>query len=246
MMPNFQFVLNQQFQQGCFLAQQAVMAEQMSNVPGAIQCYDQAIGLIANTIGMASQSGIPVLDNVFFVYGYCHFNSGRLKAALGWGQYTPMHLMQALQALNQAITINPNFFQYHSAAGVVLVAQGAIPAAVQAFERAVQLNPADAWSQWMISSLYSAQGNVVQANRYYAAAAQVQSNLPPPQVYAFSAPAAASQDSRVHESKHDWFDLINNALKLGNSIAGVFEQASGGMQSSGWNMQGSGGDWPSS
>src|ERR1035437_4143719 len=117
MMPDALGALNQQFQQGCYVAQQAAMAEQMGNVFAACQLYDQAIGLIANTIGMATQYGIPVTDNVFFSVAYYHFNAARLKAAAGWPQAVPAHLNFALQAVSQAIAINPNVYLYHSGAG---------------------------------------------------------------------------------------------------------------------------------
>ena len=58
MTPNIQFALNQQFQQGCYFAQQAAMAEQMGNLAGACQCYDQAIAIIGNTMATASQSAM--------------------------------------------------------------------------------------------------------------------------------------------------------------------------------------------
>lgn len=132
MMPN-QFTLNQQFEQGVYLAQQAMMAEQMGNLPAAATCFDQAIALIGNTIAMATQSGIPVLDNVYFCYAFCSFNAARVKAALGMPQAAPLHLGQAFQAMEQALAMNPGFFAYHSAFAVVLLAQGNVPAAVQEF-----------------------------------------------------------------------------------------------------------------
>lgn len=242
MMPNLQLALNQQFQQGCYFAQQAMMAEQTGNLMAAGQCYDQAIATIANTMNMASQSGIPILDNVFFSFSVCHFNAARVKAVAGWPQAAPMHLGQALQALNQAIAINPNFFQYHSAAGVVLLAQGNIGEALKAFQRAVQLNPSDSWSQWMLASLYSAQGNTIASNQYYAAATQVQPNLPSPQQFMqqYQAPPMRQGGGTSNQGSHDWFEIINNALKFGNSVAGFFQQggdqnqAQGGWGQSGW------------
>jgi hypothetical protein len=50
MMPNIQMALNQQFQQGCSFAQQAMMSEQMGNLPAAAQCYDQAVQMIGNSM----------------------------------------------------------------------------------------------------------------------------------------------------------------------------------------------------
>jgi tetratricopeptide (TPR) repeat protein len=232
MMPNMQSPLNLQFQQGCYIAQQAMMAEQMGNLPAAAQYYDQAIGVIGNVMTMAGQYGMPILDNVFFSFAYCHFNAARVKATIGWAQFAPMHLAQAHQALNQAIAINPNFFQYHSAAGMVLLAEGNVAVAAQAFQRAIQLNPSDAWSQWMLASLYSLQGNHMASQQYYASASQMQPNLPPPQQFVQQHQASSGDGGGGHESgkatQKDWIGLINNALKFGNTVAGLFEQNHGG------------------
>jgi tetratricopeptide (TPR) repeat protein len=242
MMPNLQFALNQQFQQGCYMAQQAALAEQMGNLQGAVQCFDQAILLIGNTVSAAAQAGIPVLDNVFFSHAYCQFNAARVKAMAGWPQAAPMHLAQALQSMNQAIQRNPGFAPYHAAAGMVLAAQGNVVEAVRAFQQAVQLNPADAWSQWMLASLASTQGNTVAANQYYAAAMQTPSNLPPPQQFVQQFQQAPAQGGGA--KGHDWFELVNNALKFGNTVAGLFDQG-GGQQgmgaAAGWGGQNWGG-----
>jgi len=241
MMPNVQFSLNQQFQQGLSFAQQAMMAEQMGNWAAVAPCYDQAIAFIGNSMAGAIGSGTPIPDNVHFSYAFCNFNAARVKAAMGWPQAAPMHLAQAFQSLQQAIAINANFFQYHSALAVVMLAQGNVAGALQAFQRAVQLNPADSWSQWMLASLYSSQGATAISNQFYAAATRVQPNLPPPPQYA---PVAAAAPGGVSGSKsgRDWFELINNALKLGNSIAGAFQQNSGPQQPAMWGQQ-SGWGW---
>jgi tetratricopeptide (TPR) repeat protein len=243
MIPNLQLALNQQFQQGCYFAQQAMLAEQMGNLSVASQCYDQAIAMIGTSMNTAGQSGIPIHDNVFFSFSFCHFNAARVKAAAGWPQAAPSHLGQALQAVNQAIVINPNFFQYHSAAGAVLLAQGNVADATRAFQHAIQLNPMDGWSQWMLASLYSAQGNTVASSQYYAAATQVQPNLPSPQQFMeqYQTPPAPAGAGPQKQSQHDWFEIINNALKFGNNVAGLFQQ--GGDQSQAqWGAQ-PGWDW---
>lgn len=241
MTPNLLFALNQQYQQGCYIAQQAVMAEQMGNGVNASQFYDQAIGVIANTVGTANQYGVPITDNVFFGLAFCHFNAARLKAAMGWPQAVPQHLNIALQAINQALAMNPNFFAYHSAAGLILLAMSNVPAAVQEFQRAVQLNPADAWSQWMLSSLYTSQGNTMAANQHYAAAASAQPSLPQPQQFVPLYQGAPSHSGGQQQGgKHDWFGLIDNALKLGNSLMGMMQQ--GGQSQQGWGQMDS--YWP--
>ncbi len=240
MMPDLLLALNQQFQQGCYIAQQAIMAEQMGNGVGASQFYDQASGVIGNTVGMANQYGLPISDNVFFSLAFCNFNAARLKAAMGWPQAVPQHLNTALQAINQAQARNPNFFAYHSAAGLILLAMSNVPAAVQEFQRAVQLNPADAWSQWMLSSLYAAQGKTMAANQYYAAAASAQPGLPQPQQFVppYQQGAQSYPGGQQQGGKHDWFGLIDNALKLGNSLMGMMQQ--GGQSQQGFGQM----DWP--
>jgi tetratricopeptide (TPR) repeat protein len=235
MMPNMQFALNQQFQQGCYFAQQAMLAEQMGNLAGAVQCYDQAIATIANSMGMAGQYGVPVTDSVFFTFGVCHFNAARVKSMAGWSQMAPMHLAQAHEALRRAIDLNPNFFQYYSAAGVLLLAEGNVGGAMQSFQRAVQLNPMDSWSQWMLSSLYQVQGNAAAANQYYAAASQIQPGLPPPQQFVQQhqsgpppMPGSGGSGNSGRATQHDWVEMANNALKVTNSVIGLFQQTSSG------------------
>jgi tetratricopeptide (TPR) repeat protein len=241
MMWNVQFTLNQQFQQGCFFGQQAMMAEQMGNLPGAAQGYDQAIALIGSSMTLAMQSGVPVPDNVLFIFSFSHFNAARVKHLAGWPQFASMHLSQAHQALNQAIAINPGFFQYHSAAGVLQLAEGNVAGAMASFQRAIQLNPMDSWSQWMLASLYSMQGNAVASNQVYHSAVGIQPNLPPPQqfVQQFQPPAGrAGSEGSGKSAKHDWFELINNALKFGNTVAGLFDQGGGGQAQPDWNSTG--------
>ena len=224
MMPNLQFGIIQQYQQGVNFAQQGMMAEQMGNGAAAAQCYDQAIAFIGNSIAGAVQSGLPVLDSAHFSYAFCNLSAARVKFAMGWPQAAPMHLAQAFQALQQAIAINPNFFQYHSTLGAVLLGQGNVPGAIQEFQRAVQLNPADGWSHWMLSSMYSAQGASAASNQYYAAAVQAQPNLPPPQQYA---PAAAAAPGGAQGSKpeRDWFGLAIAGLKFATSLVDASQKS---------------------
>jgi hypothetical protein len=62
--------------------------------------------------------------------------------------------------------------------GTVLLAEENATMAAHSFLRAVQLNPMDAFSQWMLSSLHSAQGDAASANYYYGAAVGQQPGLP--------------------------------------------------------------------
>jgi len=136
------------------------------------------------------------------------------------------------QALGQAISINPNFFQYHSAAGTALLAEGKVATAAQSFQRAIQLNPLDSWSQWMLASLCTFQGNAQAAPNYYAAAIQMQPTLPSPQQFLqqaqnWRAPAEAT-DHGDKASQKDWLELISKGLTLANTLAGFFPQGGGG------------------
>lgn len=147
MLPNVQLALNQQFQQGCAVAQQGQFAEQVGNWVLAAQCYDQSIAIIGNAMAMASQYGMPILDNVFATMAVCHFQAARAKTAAGWGQFAPPHLAAASQALNQAIVMRPDVPQYQAAAAVVQSAQAGcapmqnLPAA--AAPRAIPTHSAD-------------------------------------------------------------------------------------------------------
>ncbi len=184
-----------------------MMAEMSGNIPVASQWYDQAIGLIGNSIGMARQSGIPVTEQVFFAFAQCSFNAARIKTMMGWVPAAANHLAQALEALNQAIAINPGLFQLHSAAGTVMMAQWNLPWAGKAFQRALQLNPQDPWSQYMLNVLHSMRGQAAQS---FPAVPQVPA---PSSGWAAAAPAPA---------KHDWVEIFNNGLKALNNVCDIF------------------------
>jgi hypothetical protein len=84
--------------------------------------------------------------------------------------------MGAAQSLDQAITLVGN-----------------------AINAAAQLGlPMDAFSQWMLSSLHSAQGDAASANHYYNAAAGQRPSLPPPRVPKRSASGKASQKNGLN------------------------------------------------
>ena len=207
-------MIDSQFQQGMAMAQQAAMIETMGNPMGAAQTFDQAIGLVAGAINAAAQMGLPMTDQTFFGLGWCSFQGARLKAAFGQTQVAAQYIAQAHQAIAQAIAVNPGFFGYHSAMGTVLLVEGNAAMAAQSFLRAVQLNPMDAFSQWMLSSLHSAQGDAAGASYYYNAAVGQQPSLPPPQAPKRSASGKASQK--------DWFEVINNVAKLASGALDAF------------------------
>lgn len=197
------------------------MAEASGNALFAAQLYDQAIWFIGSSIGQARQYGIPVTGQALFSFAWCSFGAARVKYALGQAPPAFAHLQQALDALNQAIVMNPNVALYHAAAGTVLMAQGNLPVAEQAFTRAVQLNPADAQAQWMLSAVHRMQGNTAAANLQYNAAQQNMAGLPHPADYFQQQPAAQSAGggntldtiSKVLDIANKGFDLFGNFQK---------------------------------
>ncbi|HUY14438.1 MAG TPA: tetratricopeptide repeat protein [Terriglobia bacterium] len=240
MFPNPLAGLQQQYQQACALAQQAMMMEAAANPAAAAQLYDQAIWLISSCIMQAQQSGIPTPDPVFFSLCFCNFNAARMKWALGAAQFVPAHLAQALGAINQAITLNPGFSSYHTAAGMVLMAQGSLAWAEQAFQRALQLNPMDVQAQWLLGSLYNMQGNAATAQQYYAA---VQRQAPNVQVPQFGPPQVApgAVPSGTAGSGHtlDTVEKVLNIAKTGLDVLGGFQKlfgsGTGGFSAGGFN-----------
>jgi tetratricopeptide (TPR) repeat protein len=241
--PNAYFMLNQQYMQACSAGQQAMMMEASGNGPAAAQLYEQAIAVLGNSMTMARQWGVFIPDDIFFTFAYSHFSAARVEAALGWPQ-APAHLALALDALNQAIAVNPNVFQYHAVAGAVLTAQGNLAWAVQAFTRALELNPADVWSRYMLSALYSMQGNVAMAGQHFAAVQQAAPNLPSPQQF-LPQPAAPGMAPGPAQGQTNWLDttvkvvgVLKTITEVANNMSGWF---GGSSSSTVWTMGGMGG-----
>ena len=220
--PGPQQMLQQQFMQGCTLAQQGMMVEAGGNLPGAAQCYEQAAAILSTCIVEAQQYQIPVDPQGWFSLSWCHFNTARTQTMLGWGAAAPGHLMQAHNALNIAINMNPTFAPFHAAMGVLLATEGQAALATQAFSRAIQLNPADAFSQYMLALLNQVQGNVAAGTQHYAAAQQYAPTLPPPQ-----------QALQAHDGGgkgFDWNGLVSTAgelFKAVNSVSSLFSSPQG-------------------
>ena len=224
MIPNQQIALNQQYQQGCNLGQQGMVAESTGNVPMAIQLYDQSIAWIWGSIVQARQLGLFVPAHIPFALAVSHFAAARMKFAAGWLPASSAHLGAAIEALNQAITINPGVAQFHALAGNILAIQGNWPWAEQALQRAVQLNPNDAWSQWMLAWIHSAQGNMVAANQYYGSAVQGNPGMPGlPQTFAglFGAQGGGGQGSQPH-GVMDVLNTLKPFAELVNNVFGAF------------------------
>jgi tetratricopeptide (TPR) repeat protein len=171
----------QQYDRGCQLVQQAMMAEATGQLLAAAQCYDQAAQWLDGSVRSAQQLGRPIWDFAYFSCGYAHFNAAREYAQLGQWQAAPPHLANAIAAMNAAIGVNSQVFYYHSSAGMVLLAQGNPVEATRAFETALGLNPGDAWSQYMLAALHTAQGNTAAATQMYSAAQAAAPGLPPVQ-----------------------------------------------------------------
>src|SRR5690349_13415976 len=113
--PAPQQMLQQQYMQGLSVAQQGMMLEMNGNIAGASQCYDQAAMVLSQCVGVALQSQIPLGAQDWFNLSWCHYNAARTKTMLGWGAAAPPHLMQAHNALNAAIQMNPGFGPFHAA-----------------------------------------------------------------------------------------------------------------------------------
>ena len=215
-------MLQQQFMQGCTLAQQGTMLEASGNLLGAAQYYEQAAAILSGCIATAQQYQVPVDPQGWFSLSWCHFNTARTQTMLGWGAAAPGHLMQAHNALNAAISLNPMFGPFHAAMGVLLATEGQAALATQAFSRAIQLNPADAFSQYMLAILSQAQGNVLAGTQHYAVAQQYAPALPPPQ-----------QTLQAHDGGgkgFDWNGLVSTAgelFKAVNSVSSLFASPQG-------------------
>lgn len=208
---------NEQLTRGCTLGQQAMFAESQSNYPVAAQMYDQAIGWIQQSMATAQMSGMFVPDHVCFTSAFAHFSAARAKNVLGWKPMAWSHLNQALALLNQAVAMNPRVVQYHVAAGTVLMSLGNLPEAERAFHTALQMNPTESWSQYMLSLLNSARGNMTAANQYYAAVQQVAPHLPPMPTPSLSSPGMQTGGGSGQNSK-DWMSTVSNACKMLNNV----------------------------
>ena len=249
--PNVQLMLNQQFMQGCSLVQLAVVSEASGNLPAANQCFQQGAGLIGNSIQTARQWGMPVADPVFFSCAWAHFGAARVGWTMGLWRDAPMHLVQALGALNQAISINPNVFYYHSAAGTALLAQGNLIEADREFNTALRLNPGDPWSQYMLAVLQTAQGNTTLGHRHYSAARTAAPGLPPVQQM-LPRNVGAPEVGPGAGAQPRWLEILANvgtiadvmnkigvAANTWSGLMGQFQQGAG----MGSNFGGSGWGW---
>jgi hypothetical protein len=188
-----------------------------------------------NCIGTAQQYQIPVDHNGWFSLSWCHFNAARTRTMLGWG--VGGHLSQAHSALNMAINLNPSYGPYHAAMGMLLAVEGQLLLATQAFSTAVRLNPADAFSQYMLAILNQAQGNVAAGELYFAGAQQYAPSLPPLE--------RTLQAHGDRDKGFDWNALVSTVgkgfelfTKLSSSPSG--ESSPGFLGGGGWDFGGGG------
>jgi tetratricopeptide (TPR) repeat protein len=232
MFPDVYSVINQQFQMGCASAQQAMTWEASGNVMGAAQLYDQAIAVVANSVGQAAQYGVLVPDHVHFTLAVIHYNAARVKIAMGWQAPALAHLNASLLCLNQAIGMNPNMFQYHNAAGNVLLMLGNLPEAERAFYQAISINPMDQSSRWMLNFVQAAQGRGPGPGGYDEQAQQATPGLPPVmQAMEQVGMSFPSQGGQQPQRSEDWMSKLNNVLGLvdkaattGNNVMDFFQK----------------------
>jgi tetratricopeptide (TPR) repeat protein len=232
MMPGATDVLNQQFQQASQLSQFAAACEAGGNLLQAAQTLEQAAALIGASMQTAQMWFMPVPESIYFAIGSASFQAARVQTRLGFAQLAFPHLAQSLWAFNQAIAINPTYFGYHAWAGTVLAAQGNLWWADQALQRALQLNPQDQWSTYMLSSIRQSQGHVAQGQQMYSTVQQSYPGAPPP-IQMMNQPASgagASQQGFTVGNATEIFKAISAFGDAFKSISGML----GGFSSAGF------------
>jgi tetratricopeptide (TPR) repeat protein len=160
---------NQYFYQGQMLIQQAVTAESGGYGQPALQMYDNAVQNILYSMQLASQAGCMIPDHIFYTLSWAYFQGARLRLTFG-DQMAISYFAYALQAINQALAINPTQFQHHALAGSILMMQGDINNAEVAFSHARNLNPMDGYSNWMLAYINQMRGSQTNAQSYFSTA----------------------------------------------------------------------------
>jgi len=96
---------------------------------------------------------------------------------------------------------------------------GNLPEAERAFKTALQLNPSEPYSQYMLGFISSACGNTAVANQHYAAAQLMAPNLPqmpvPPQP---GSPPGMQGAPATAQRRPDWMKTANNVCSTLNSV----------------------------
>lgn len=207
-------MLNQKFNNGQVFGQQGTFAEMQGNYFVAAQNYDQSIWWIYQSMAMAQHYGVQIPHHIYYAYAFVHFSAARAKSLLGQAPVAFSHLNNSIAALNQAISINPNIIQYHIAAGTVLMTLGNFPEAERAFNAALQMNPSEPWSQYMLAVLNSMRGNINAANSYFAA---IQRNFPGSQIPNIPSTTITGQGNWL-DTFNKIVTLLNNAFNLWGNI----------------------------
>jgi tetratricopeptide (TPR) repeat protein len=214
--------LNQQWLAANNFAQQAMAFEQVGNLLAAASNWEQATTSLNGAMMQANQWMVPIPEMVYFTMGTYHYHAARVKAMMGRADQVGWHLATALECAHRALALNPSWGPYHSFAGTVLLCQGNYGGAIWELQQAVQLNPLDGWSQWMLASVYQAMGNAAMMNQYYSGALQVRPNLmnlPPMQ--GPGGGAGHDLNSTLGTIK-SVLDVVNSLFQVGSNFAGLF------------------------
>jgi tetratricopeptide (TPR) repeat protein len=134
-------IFQQQFFAGCQAAQQGFFLESQGNLLLAINCYQQAINCVSQSMFSARQASVPVPDHVYHAHGQMHFFAARAKATVGDVVGAQQHLMEAMNAFSFAANLNPMVPHHRVALGDVLMLLGNLPEAERTFNSALQILP---------------------------------------------------------------------------------------------------------
>jgi tetratricopeptide (TPR) repeat protein len=134
-------IFQQQLFAGLQAAQQGFFNESQGNLPLAINCYQQAINYLSQSMVGAGQASVSVPDHVYHTYGQIHFCAARAKAAVGDVVGAQQHLMEATTAFSTAANLNPMAPHHRLALGDMLLLMGNLPEAGCAFSAVLQLSP---------------------------------------------------------------------------------------------------------
>ena len=134
-------IFQQQLFAGYQAAEQGFFDESQGSLPLAINCYQQAINHLSQSMVGASQSSVSVPDHVYHAYGQIHFCAARANAAIGDVINAQQHLMEATKAFSIAANLNPMFPHHRLALGAVSLLLGNLPEAERAFNAVLQMAP---------------------------------------------------------------------------------------------------------
>jgi len=162
-----------------------------------------------------------------------HYNLGIVLANQGkW--------IEAIEHYEQAVQLNPNFFEAHDSLGVALSTLGKLPEAIQHHERALQLKPDFAEAHFNLGRALAKQGKPNEAIEHYKRALQLKPDLVEAHYNLGSKLAAQGKWSeaiehyeRALQFKPDDADIHNNlgaALAAQGNWAGAIEHCKRALQ----------------